>query len=168
MASTLRIAQGDITTFKGDVIVNAANETLRGGGGVDGSIHRAAGPQLTEVCKALGGCVPGSAVMTEAFALPVAAIIHAVGPKWRGGRKNEATLLASAYTESLRLAEQAGHQKIAFPCISCGIYKYPVTQAATVAIGAIRAYFKNTKHSFDVTVMCFEDRSYRAFVQEAM
>jgi O-acetyl-ADP-ribose deacetylase (regulator of RNase III) len=131
----LLVVEGDITRLRVDVIVNAANETLLGGGGVDGAIHRAAGPELLEECRALGGCPTGEARMTRGYRLPAAHVIHTVGPVWRGGSFGEAELLAACYRNSLSLAADHGLRSVAFPAISCGIYAYPAEDAARIAIG---------------------------------
>lgn len=134
----LIIKQGDITLERVDAIVNAANTTLMGGGGVDGAIHRAAGPALDVACARLHGCPTGEARLTPGFALPARYIIHTPGPVWQGGQHNEAALLASSYRNSLRLAVDHGCQTVAFPSISTGVYAYPVAQAAQVAIATIK------------------------------
>ena len=136
----LRVIEGDITTLNVDVIVNAANTTLLGGGGVDGAIHHAAGPELFDYCRTLGGCKTGDAVITPGFNLPAPFIIHTVGPIWRGGENNEREMLLKCYTNTLKLACHHGARSIAFPAISCGIYGYPVNLACEVALGAIRLH----------------------------
>lgn len=134
----IELWQGDLTHLAVDALVNAANSSLLGGGGVDGAIHRAAGPELLAACRRLGGCPTGEARLTPGFRLPARYVIHTVGPVWQGGGQGEAELLAACYRNSLALAERHGLASIAFPAISCGIYGYPPEQAATIALTELR------------------------------
>ncbi|HET6610184.1 MAG TPA: O-acetyl-ADP-ribose deacetylase [Rhodopila sp.] len=134
----ITVRQADITTLTVDAIVNAANQSLLGGGGVDGAIHRAAGPELLAECRTLGGCPTGEARITRGYRLPAKHVIHAVGPRYRDGKHGEPELLAGAYANSLRLAVENGVRSIAFPAISCGIYGYPLAEAAAIAMASAR------------------------------
>jgi O-acetyl-ADP-ribose deacetylase (regulator of RNase III) len=149
----IEVERGDITAMAVDAIVNAANESLGGGGGVDGAIHRTAGPALVEASRAQAPCPTGEARITPGFALPARFVVHAVGPVWRGGGRGEAGLLAGAYLMSLDLAAEAGARSIAFPAISTGVYGYPKTAAAVVAMTAIRGWVEAHPAAFDRIVL---------------
>jgi O-acetyl-ADP-ribose deacetylase len=155
MPGAITIEQGDITRAKVDVIVNAANSSLLGGGGVDGAIHRAAGPGLLAECRTLGGCPTGEARITGAYNLPHRYIVHTVGPVWNGGGAGEAALLASCYRSSLALAREYACDSIAFPAISTGIYRYPVEGATRIALMTVREVLAGGS-DIDVTFVCFD------------
>ena len=140
----IEIVRGDITKLDVDAIVNAANTTLLGGGGVDGAIHRAAGPELLAECRTLGGCEPGDARLTRGYRLPARFVIHTVGPVWRGGKRGEPEILENCYRNSLQLAVENGIKTIAFPAISCGAYGYPIQEAAQIALKITREFLPNT------------------------
>lgn len=162
----IRVVEGDITALHVDAVVNAANETLLGGGGVDGAIHRAAGPELLAECRALGGCPTGDAKVTGGHDLPARFVIHTVGPVWRGGDRGEPGLLASCYRRSLEEAERIGAGSVAFPGISTGIYGYPIGAAAEIAVREVRAWLADHDLPVGVVFCTFNADSTRAVEQE--
>ncbi|MFH1619876.1 MAG: O-acetyl-ADP-ribose deacetylase [bacterium] len=154
----IRLVLGDITLQKTDVIVNAANTTLLGGGGVDGAIHRAAGPRLLDECRGLGGCRTGEAKITSGYDLPARWVIHTVGPVWNGGKRNENELLGSCYKKSLELAFQKSARSIAFPAISTGVYRFPPDRAARIAVSEAHAFLQ--KHpEMETVFVCFSQET---------
>lgn len=164
--SRLIAIQADITRLKADAIVNAANCSLLGGGGVDGAIHRAAGPQLLQACRALNGCPTGQAKITPGFNLPARFVIHTPGPVWHGGQHGEEKLLASCYLHALTLAAEHGAKSIAFPCISTGVYRFPRRQAAQIALQTVRQFIQARPQAFDtVYFVCFLDEDLQIYQQ---
>lgn len=159
MAASIQIIQGDITLCTTDAIVNAANSSLLGGGGVDGAIHRAAGPELLKFCRKLKGCPTGEAKITPAFNLPSRHIIHTVGPVWHGGTHHEAERLASCYKQSLTLAAQHHCKSIAFPNISTGVYGYPKEKAAQIALESVKAFISNSPLPEIIIFVCFDNEN---------
>jgi O-acetyl-ADP-ribose deacetylase (regulator of RNase III) len=161
--SQLDILEGDITKLAVDAIVNAANSSLLGGGGVDGAIHRAAGRQLTEECRSLNGCSTGEAKITKGYNLPARYVIHTVGPIWRGGNRGEDALLADCYRNCFAVAEQRDIKTLAFPAISTGVFAFPIDRASRIALGEIRQFLTTSRKLERVSVVCFEKRVYDSY-----
>ena len=159
----IQVILGDITRLKVDAIVNAANKSLLGGGGVDGAIHRAAGSELLEACRLLGGCETGHAKITPGYGLPAKWVIHTVGPVWYGGKLHEEKLLKNCYTNSLHLAVKNHCKSIAFPAVSTGIYGYPKREAATIAFQSVREFLEETKVDLTVIFCCFDAENYNLY-----
>jgi O-acetyl-ADP-ribose deacetylase (regulator of RNase III) len=159
----IRLIKGDITQLKVDAIVNAANNSLLGGGGVDGAIHSAAGPGLLKECRKLNGCLTGEAKITSGYNLPAKFIIHTVGPVWKGGIKNEEEMLASCYRKSMWIAENTKLKTIAFPNISTGVYNFPKNLAARIAIKNVREFLKHSKQIKEVIFVCFDEENYNIY-----
>ena len=164
MADRITVVEGNITKQRVDAIVNAANMTLLGGGGVDGAIHRAAGPGLLEECRALGGCRTGQAKITKGYNLPAKWVVHTVGPVWQGGGRREDELLASCYRESLELAVKNGVRTIAFPAISTGVYGFPFERATAIAVREVKRFLKETPSLEKVVFVCFGNDAYRCYL----
>src|SRR5436305_1934188 len=165
LGEKIEIIHGDITTLDVDAIVNAANTTLLGGGGVDGAIHRAAGPELLAECRTLGGCQPGEAKLSRGYRLPARFVIHTVGPFWTGGNRGEAQTLANCYRNSLQLAVGHGIKTIAFPAISCGAYRYPIRQAAQVALETTKDFLSSSDKIDKVFFVLWSEEIYEAYRQ---
>jgi O-acetyl-ADP-ribose deacetylase (regulator of RNase III) len=162
----MELILGDITEQKVDAIVNAANSTLLGGGGVDGAIHRAAGPELLKECRMLEGCPTGEAKITRGYRLPAKFVIHAVGPVWHGGRKGEDELLAACYRNSLRLVEKHRLKSIAFPSISTGAYRFPIKQASGIAVETVREYLKESREIERVVFVCYSEADLKVYLDQ--
>lgn len=163
MKKRLQVVKADITKLEVDAIVNAANRSLLGGGGVDGAIHRAAGPQLLDECRSLNGCDTGQAKVTGGYNLPVKFVIHTVGPVWRGGNNNESRLLESAYAKSLSIALEKGCDSVAFPNISTGIYGYPKEEAAAIAVRTTKIFLEKNNLPQLVIFCCFDDENFSIY-----
>ena len=159
----IELALGDITKLKVDAIVNAANTTLLGGGGVDGAIHRAAGPELLEECRRIGGCPTGEARITKAYRLPAKHVIHTVGPIWSGGKRNEEELLRNCYDNSMKLADENGIKTIAFPSISTGAYGFPIERAVPIAIQVVRENLEKMDRIQKVIFVCFIQSDFEVY-----
>ena len=165
MGGEIEVLCGDITTLDVDAIVNAANTTLLGGGGVDGAIHHAAGPELLAECRMLGGCRPGEAKITRGYRLPARFVIHTVGPIWRGGKHEEARTLANCYRNSLQVAVENEIKTLAFPAISCGAYGYPIKEAAQIALEATREFLATSDNPQNVIFVLWGQDIYDAYLQ---
>ncbi len=163
--SKIQIIRGDITAIDVDAIVNAANTSLLGGGGVDGAIHRAAGPELVAECRTLGGCRPGEAKITRGYRLSARFVVHTVGPVWRGGKHHESETLANCYRSSLQLAVENGIRTIAFPAISCGAYGYPIPEATQIALKSVRDFLATNDKIDKVTFVLWGEDIYGTYQQ---
>jgi len=166
MAERIAVVKTDITRLDVDSIVNAANNSLLGGGGVDGAIHRAAGPELLEECRGLGGCATGAAKITKGYRLAARYVIHTVGPVWHGGGDGERDLLTSCYRACFRLAREHGLRTLAFPAISCGVYRFPVEEAVEIAVRETAAALEENEAIAQVIFACFGDEVYEAYLRE--
>ncbi|MCB2195521.1 MAG: O-acetyl-ADP-ribose deacetylase [Bacteroidetes bacterium] len=162
----IELVKGDITKMEVDAIVNAANKSLLGGGGVDGAIHRAAGPELLEECRSLNGCETGQAKITRSYLLPSKYVIHTVGPVWHGGEQNEPELLANCYKNSLQIAVKKKLSTIAFPNISTGVYRFPKTMAAGIAIRTVNKFLQENKKLKTVFFVCFDEENYDIYKEK--
>ena len=165
MKDRIEVIDADITRQEVDAIVNAANNTLLGGGGVDGAIHRAAGPQLLAECRTLNGCRTGEAKITRGYKLPAKFVIHTVGPVWRGGKADEEELLENCYRNSLELAVQNGVKSIAFPSISTGVYGFPIERASRIAIATVEAFLETHQELETVVFVCFGPHDFQVYVE---
>jgi len=165
LVGRIRLARGDITAFAVDAIVNAANSSLLGGGGVDGAIHRAAGPELLAECRTIGGCPPGEARLTRGHRLPAAYVIHTVGPRWRGGDRDERDVLAACYRASLQIAADHRIRSVAFPAIATGVYGFPPSEAALIAVAQVRAHLAVSAMPQQVIFVCFDDATHGSYRQ---
>ncbi len=166
MSKKLIVIEDDITKQEVDAIVNAANNSLLGGGGVDGAIHRAAGPKLLEECRTLEGCATGEAKITKGYNLPAKFVVHTVGPVWHGGNHNEEKLLANCYRNSLFLAEENNIKTIAFPAISCGIYGFPLEMAVKIAVSEAKSFLVHASVLETINFICFDKKTYDIYLKE--
>jgi len=165
MKDRIEVIEGDITRLAVDAIVNAANTTLRGGGGVDGAIHRAAGPELKEECRTLGGCPTGEARITKGYRLPAKHVLHTVGPVWRDGQHREDELLANCYRNSLALAAKHDLKTIAFPAISTGVYGFPLDRATSIAVAEAKKFLESNSTVEKILFVCFGERAYQCYLK---